>query len=254
MENFCSGVGGEMWVGHWVGSSKEYSAWVKCHDASFTKACCDLDETVADPVDTIVAVGTPYYDWMDFGWSGNDLLAAYGHNLAAVMQAGDGDDDLRGSDHADVDYDETLRGEAGDDVLYSYGGHDTLLGGAGDDELRGGTGPDHISGGLGDDALYGETGNDVLCDATGVTGSCASNGGNFFDAGDGSDHVWYEITSTCTTNVAMDTTSTAGTAGAVDNDTCGNDSDWSETVGVDWPIDCEVPSNVIPSFCDGVLN
>ena len=93
----------------------------------------------------------------------------------------------------------------------------------------------------------------MLCDTTGENGACASSGGNSFDGGAGADKLWYEITATSSCTSVMDTSSTSGTTGA-DNDTCGDDSDWVEDPDVNWPDDCETPSNVIPTFCDAVIH
>jgi len=56
----------------------------------------------------------------------------------------------------------TVRGGAGDDVLWGANGGSNLFGDAGNDRIAGGTGDDVIAGGTGDDALTGCGGNDVF--------------------------------------------------------------------------------------------
>ena len=56
----------------------------------------------------------------------------------------------------------TVRGGAGDDVLWGAAGGNNLFGDAGNDRIVGGTGDDVIAGGSGDDTLTGCGGNDVF--------------------------------------------------------------------------------------------
>jgi len=56
----------------------------------------------------------------------------------------------------------TVRGGAGDDVLWGASGGNSLFGDAGNDRISGGTGDDVIAGGAGDDELAGGGGNDVF--------------------------------------------------------------------------------------------
>ena len=53
---------------------------------------------------------------------------------------------------------ESLRGGAGDDVIFGEAGRDTITGGAGNDSLFGGLGDDTLIGGPGDDTLNGGEG------------------------------------------------------------------------------------------------
>jgi hypothetical protein len=64
-----------------------------------------------------------------------------------------------------------LRGGGGRDLLCGGAGADTLLGGAGNDRLLGGPGNDHLWGGTGNDRLTGEAGADTLDGGAG-TGFC----------------------------------------------------------------------------------
>ncbi|WP_377511279.1 calcium-binding protein [Octadecabacter sp. R77987] len=68
------------------------------------------------------------------------------------------DDTIRGEDGNDV-----LEGRDGDDMLYGDAGNDTLIGGNGIDSLYGGAGKDTlvVLGGTGSDNLYGGNGNDT---------------------------------------------------------------------------------------------
>ena len=86
---------------------------------------------------------------------------------------------LTGSSHADVlagdRRDNTIRGAAGDDLLYGGpgGGDDVLEGEEGNDTLYGGQGEDVLDGGKDTDRLHGGPGNDVF----------------LFEAGDGEDVI-----------------------------------------------------------------
>ncbi|MEI7970141.1 MAG: calcium-binding protein [Betaproteobacteria bacterium] len=82
-----------------------------------------------------------------------------------VIDAGDGDDEVRGEFGNDTLYggdgDDHLYGEAHDKVLDTlWAGDDFLDGGAGNDHLRGDGGGDELHGGSGDDEIFGD-GDDV---------------------------------------------------------------------------------------------
>ena len=57
----------------------------------------------------------------------------------------------------------TIRGGAGDDVLWSGNGENRLFGDAGNDRLVGGSGKDLLVGGIGDDSMHGGGGDDLFC-------------------------------------------------------------------------------------------
>lgn len=59
-------------------------------------------------------------------------------------------------------FDDTLVGEAENDILVGGGGNDALVGKQGDDILRGGSGRDLLVGGLGTDRLQGGKGQDLF--------------------------------------------------------------------------------------------
>jgi hypothetical protein len=79
-------------------------------------------------------------------------------DASMVVDAGAGDDVLRGGRNEDV----VFRGAAGDDRLYGGGGSSKLNGGAGNDFLHGEGDFDELNGGSGNDELHGEAGGDEL--------------------------------------------------------------------------------------------
>jgi Ca2+-binding RTX toxin-like protein len=88
------------------------------------------------------------------------------------VNAGGGDDSVHVAGQVTVPV--TMRGGAGDDVLFGGSGADKLVGGNGDDRLIGGRGDDQLFGDPGDDLLLGGLGNDVL---SGGPGMDTLNGG-----------------------------------------------------------------------------
>ena len=60
----------------------------------------------------------------------------------------------------------TVRGGAGDDVLWAYSGENRLYGDAGNDRLVGASGDDILVGGAGDDAMHGGGGKDIFAFGT----------------------------------------------------------------------------------------
>lgn len=90
-----------------------------------------------------------------------------------VLQAGGGDDLLRGSGA-----DDTLWGGAGNDTLIGAGGNNLLRVDSGNNLLRGGEGNDILLGGSGDDTLEGGWGDDLLV---------AGGGNNLLMGGAGND-------------------------------------------------------------------
>lgn len=97
------------------------------------------------------------------GTSGDDRIQAV---KAGTLKGRAGNDMIFGSEGINK-----LYGDAGDDVIDGDDGNDKLYGGAGNDEIEGGDGNDKLYGGAGHDwlsdddgknELYGEAGNDVL--------------------------------------------------------------------------------------------
>jgi Ca2+-binding RTX toxin-like protein len=77
-----------------------------------------------------------------------------------VAQTGNGDDDLTGTESADLVEggagDDSIHGGAGDDTLHGGDGNDWIYGEAGNDLLTSGSGYDQLWGGAGDDHLIGD--------------------------------------------------------------------------------------------------
>jgi len=125
------------------------------------------------------------------GEDGNDVLL--GGSGSDLLEGGGGNDTLYGlwdfatylaAGAAGIGFDSgssnTLRGGAGDDVVYGGNGGDLLEGGDGNDYLAGLSGNDTIYGGTGNDTIYGNDGNDVLF---------AGSGSNILHGGSGSDRL-----------------------------------------------------------------
>lgn len=106
-----------------------------------------------------------------------------------VIDAGWGDDlvDLSSVRYAYGDV--TLRGGAGNDILWANAGNDTLQGGDGNDTLDGGAGNDLLQGGAGCDTLDGRvgTGNDISQGQDGDDCLIDMAGNNLLDGGAGRD-------------------------------------------------------------------
>ena len=98
----------------------------------------------------------------------NDDIRGYNY-FSNIIKGNGGDDTLYSGD-----MDDTLYGEDGNDRLYGGRGNDTLMGQDGDDELNGEDGNDILEGGSGNDTLYGDSGEDVY----------------LFKRGDGQDTVY----------------------------------------------------------------
>ncbi|MCF6272251.1 MAG: M10 family metallopeptidase C-terminal domain-containing protein [Rhodobacteraceae bacterium] len=90
-----------------------------------------------------------------FSGSGNDSII--GNAADNLIKAGGGTDVIRGLGGTDV-----IRGLGGDDVLNGNGKNDDLMGGDGNDILRGGGGADRLFGNDGNDVLMGGIGRDKL--------------------------------------------------------------------------------------------
>jgi hypothetical protein len=105
------------------------------------------------------------------GRGGGDVLAFLSAttgvtaNLASgsVSTPGEGTDTFSNiGGFAGSDYNDTLTGDGGSNILLGMGGDDTLHGGAGTDVLLGGDGNDTLDGGGDLDRLYADAGNDTL--------------------------------------------------------------------------------------------
>lgn len=90
-----------------------------------------------------------------FAGSGNDTV--HGNAADNLLRGGAGNDVIHGLAGND-----TIFGGPGDDRLFGNQGADSIWGGAGNDVIRGGLGHDTLMGGAGQDTLMGGAGNDVL--------------------------------------------------------------------------------------------
>ena len=88
------------------------------------------------------------------------------------IRAGAGDDivDMTSQQFEYIGDGLTIRGGAGDDVIWANKGNNMLFGDAGNDRIVGASGDDVIAGGIGDDNMHGGGGDDVFtfCDNWGV--------------------------------------------------------------------------------------
>lgn len=103
----------------------------------------------------------------------NDSLFGGGGN--DVIDAGIGNDSAGGGDG-----DDTVDGGAGNDSLLGDAGNDVLAGGDGTDSLFGGDGNDFLSGGAGNDSLSAAAGNDTLDGGTGADVLIGGDGDDTF--------------------------------------------------------------------------
>lgn len=85
-----------------------------------------------------------------------------------------------------------LVGGKGADFIYGQGGDDWLLGGDDSDFLFGGTGLDRLDGGNGDDRLFGQSGNDTLIGGAGRDRLSGEAGDDLLSGGSGADRFVFE--------------------------------------------------------------
>ena len=251
LETLCVGQGaGATAVTGFGSSSHDVSIWGQCFDG--TEFCCVFDDT-GDAVTTVELSGTDENDealsFTHERGTGNErnLQPWDDDDLTCFIRGNAGSDYIYGSNYAGADYDESLYGQVGNDIVQGYAGKDFLSGGNGDDVLNGGGGNDTIWGGDGDDELTGGADDDKLCDASGYN-ECASVGGNYFNGADGDDKIWYEESEDPNVpcpGVTMDTTSTAG---AGSSDQCGDYSNWTIS---ELPNNCESYITTRPALCEG---
>lgn len=102
-----------------------------------------------------------------------------------VIDSGDGDDTITGSD----DFAELLDGGDGNDIITGGAGDDTLDGGDGDDSILGGDGLDLILGGNGQDTIDGGADIDDIQAGDGQDSVDGGDGDDVINAGDGRDTV-----------------------------------------------------------------
>ena len=102
-----------------------------------------------------------------------------------VIDAGDGDDLITGSD----DFAEMIDGSDGNDTIIGGGGNDTIDAGDGNDSVLGGAGLDSILGGNGQDTIDGGADADNIAAGDGQDSVDGGDGDDVIDAGDGRDTV-----------------------------------------------------------------
>lgn len=143
--------------------------------------------------DTIIAgAGADYIEAHGLlrGGRGNDTVHGselsgdrlYGDAGDDVLETYGGDDRAYGGDGNDL----ILAASAGitndgNDRLYGEGGDDWIIGGAGNDIAYGGTENDRIEGGAGNDQLYGDAGNDTLTGGSGTNTLYGGDGNDFLN-------------------------------------------------------------------------
>ena len=134
-----------------------------------------------------------------------------------IVEGNDGDDEIIGSNaEASLQFDDLLRGGAGNDEIFGNAGRDRLQGNEGADTLRGGAGDDSLTAGLGVDGqdrneLFGGTGDDLLIASHGqfaaddlLDGGAgndtleARGGANILTGGTGDDTFLFETVNTST--------------------------------------------------------
>jgi hypothetical protein len=116
-------------------------------------------------------------------------------NLGAGTATGDGTDSVQSVEGlSGSPFDDTLKGDGGENDIGGGGGKDTLDGRGGDDDLAGsggadlmsgGTGLDQLFGGFGDDTLHGQPGSDELHGEGGSDALFGEDGADFLDGGSG---------------------------------------------------------------------
>ena len=125
-----------------------------------------------------------------------------------VINGTDANDTLKGGARDDVLYSEDGNDRAyggnGDDVLYGAIGSDRLYGGPGDDDLLAdydghdfsrpptGRGNDYLSGGSGNDFLGGNSGDDTLLGGAGRDDLMGDHGRDVLRGGAGNDALYYD--------------------------------------------------------------
>ncbi|AUQ66364.1 calcium-binding protein [Phaeobacter inhibens] len=125
----------------------------------------------------------------------SNLAAGWVATLSEAKEMGLADPyDLRGDAIDNVFYTadgaDTVWGEAGDDLIKTYGDKDQIQGGTGDDTIYGGSGDDTLWGGEGNDSLFGDAGNDVMRGADGADYMAGNDGNDHLAGGIGNDSLY----------------------------------------------------------------
>ncbi|UWQ08934.1 calcium-binding protein [Aliiroseovarius crassostreae] len=113
--------------------------------------------------------GEPQLAFYGYDFAGNDVLVM--SDMDNRLDAGAGDDDVRGSNSGDVvvggSGNDKIDAGGGDDFVYGGNGSDRIWGGAWSDKIWGGEGHDILNGGDGADTINGDSGNDVIVGGAG---------------------------------------------------------------------------------------
>jgi Ca2+-binding RTX toxin-like protein len=136
----------------------------------------DETNTAREALSNINGVKVVYGTEADNTVSGNA-----GNDLIYAMK---GNDTVKAGAGDDVVY-----GDGGDDTIDGEAGNDTLVGGAGDDKLNGGTGDDMLDGGVGNDTINGGDGNDLISGGEGSDNLQGAAGVDEIHGGDGDDKI-----------------------------------------------------------------
>jgi Ca2+-binding RTX toxin-like protein len=141
------------------------------------------DDTLLGGADADTLAGGRGYDTADYGSAANgvvaDILSDRSNGGGAASDRFSSIENLTGSD-----YNDTLRGNKGANILQGGNGDDTLLGRAGADTLVGGDGSDWLDGGAWKDVLTGGRGADSFYFA-----HASQAGDTITDFQNGYDHV-----------------------------------------------------------------
>ncbi|MFN3293696.1 MAG: S8 family serine peptidase [Gemmobacter sp.] len=126
------------------------------------------------------------------GGDGNDTLI--GDAQDNILQGARGNDRIEGQGGADRlgggQGNDTLDGGDGGDQLVGHVGNDRLFGGNGDDTLQGGIGHDRIRGGNGNDLVQGAQGNDLVFGGSGNDTLYGGAGADTLFGGAGQDWLY----------------------------------------------------------------
>ena len=165
VENVEGGSGNDEIVGDWSGNLLNGNAGndvVRGGAGTDSLGGGDGDDTLAGGLGNDALNGGEGTDWADYASAGSGGVGVQ-VNLTTGSATGDGNDTLSGIENASgSSFADSLRGDAGNNVLNGRGGNDAIQGLAGDDTINGGPGADELGGGSGADSLAGGTGADAL--------------------------------------------------------------------------------------------
>ena len=117
---------------------------------------------------------------LDDGDGGSDVLASIENAIGSNFN-----DTLKGDNGANV-----ITANDGADTIYTYNGDDVIDGGVGNDYINAGNNNDIVNGGAGHDRIYAGKGDDVVYGGDGVDRIYASEGNDVIDGGAGNDYLY----------------------------------------------------------------